>query len=371
MHIEILTSPNAMEAVRAEWKALFDDAASQSFYCEPDYCLEWISHYGDFAPVCARAKTGARSYLLLGRDEPGGRLDLALPFRIVPAARTLPGLTLWSLEGLINDHSDESALLVRRGCEDAACAAVSRLTRRARWHRLALGAAEVGSATANIFKHLPPPLSWGYRHQGRDQLWLSLDGCFDTFLSARPRLRKQIDRARRRLERDFGPIELECITGDRAATEGFPIFVDVDSRSWKAHVEGGEALAHSPRSRAFFEGLTRRFGAQARAHVWVMRLGGVPAAAELTYESHRRLYSFKTSFDRQFGARGGQRPGFVLHALILERGWEHFETYDFMSTWFHEEWDCRRYGTESAEFVSLDPARLFSAVGGPVLPEAA
>lgn len=369
LHIEIIDGREAMEAVRPEWSALFADAAFQSFYCEPDYCLNWIEHYG-MITVEGRSLPPARPVLLLGRATPGGRLDLVLPLRAVPSSRSLPGLTLWSLEGLVNIHSDESALLVRRECEAAAARAVERLIRASRWHRVALGSFVAGSATADVLSRVRVPRTRCYRRRERDLLWLSLEGSFAEFLAARPRLRKHIVRARKRLERDFGPVSLECITGDDAIEQGFPLFVDVDARSWKAHKAGGEALVNAPRSRAFFEGLTRRFAADGRAHVWVMRLDGIPAAAELTYASHGRLYSFKTSFDRQFGARAGQRPGFLLHALIMEQIWDRFESYDFMGGWFHEEWDCLSYGMKSEELVSLDPIRFLTAFGGPGFPAA-
>ncbi|PQO24149.1 hypothetical protein C2I36_04385 [Rhodobacteraceae bacterium WD3A24] len=379
MEIELVTGIAAMERLRDEWLDLHAASAERTLYNHPDFCLSWLRHFGHHvasAPRSEEAHDGrhAHPFLMLARRE--GRLDAVWPLRLVQLRRPGPDaglvtrlkrrLPIWTLDGLINSHTDHAKLLLRAGSEQIGGALVAHVCAKARWHRLNFGAHESATATGRALQ--APPHTRETRRHHRHSRILRPTGHYSDYLAANPRLRKKIGRATRRLERDFGPLTLDWYSGDPAIERGFDIFVEVDAESWKHDADEGEALRDSPLPRAYYGELVRRFAALGRAHMCVMRLDGQPAAADLNFECDGVLYIYKTSYKEAFATKGHHRPGFVLQAMVTERGWQAFDAIDLMSDRFQREWQCDTYELVSQTRTATRPWRWLRSALPPRLP---
>ena len=375
MDLQILVDVADMERIAPEWQELHDAASHRSFYNEPAFCLSWIHHFGAHSSTAPGIdasgriqKTPGRPMVVAVRER--GRLDAVLPLRVVPsqigrlAANLRPGrlrkVPIRQIEGLVNAHTDDTNMLVRSGCEPLAARALKRALASQAWQGANLGFFPSDTAMARVMRSFPCSVVVG--RQAREQKFLRFSSSHEEYLASHPDMHKKLRGAMRQLERDFGPISVDCWTGEDAVEKGFPVFVEVDAGSWKASTQGGEALRDSPVARGYYEELTRRFAKMGRAHVWALRLNGIAAAAVLTFESHGVIYQYKTSYKESFATKGKHQPGLTLEALIIERAWPRFSGMDFMSDVRQAWWECETYRVESEKRLSLDPRRWLQAV---------
>jgi hypothetical protein len=355
MQMEILTDLHEMERLAPEWQELYESAAHRSLYNEPAFCLNWIKHYG--------TESEGRSFIIVVRCQ--GRLDAVLPLRLVSsrigdlAKNVRPGrlgkIPIRQIEGLFNDHSDDTNMLVREGCVPSAAGALKQVLSSQSYQGARLGFFPSDSPWTEVLRAVPRSVV--VERETRAVRFLRFTSTYEEYLAAHPDLQRKLRRSKARLERDFGPVALECWTGDDAVEKGFPAYVDVEAHSWKASTPGGESLANAPQARGYYEELTQRFARLGRAHVWVLRFDGITAGSVLSYESHGVLYAYKTSYKEMFATSGGHHPGLVMHAMIHEHAWPRFTGMDFMSDWFQKEWECETHPVDLEKRISLDPWR--------------
>jgi len=353
--MEILSDLHEMERLAPEWQELHESAAHRSLYNEPALCLSWIKHFGTAPPDS--------SFIIAIRHQ--GRLDAVLPLRVVSScigdlAKNLrPGrlrkIPIRQIEGLFNDHSDDTGMLVREGCGSSAAEALKQVLSSQSFQGAKLGFFPSDSPLTEALRVIPRSVV--LERETRAVRFLPFMETYEAYLAAHPDLHRKLRRSKARLERDFGPVTLECWTGDEAVEKGFPAFVEVDAHSWKASTPGGESLANAPQARGYYEELTQRFARLGRAHVWVLRFDGITAGSLLSYESHGVLYAYKTSYKEMFATSGGHHPGLVMHAMIHEHAWPRFTGVDFMSDWFQKEWKCETYQVDLEKRISIDPWR--------------
>lgn len=368
--VKVLKSIADMEACKEEWEELYRNASYKWLYAEPHYCLNWLYHFGYDAdigspPQIIKENLRAQPLLVLARQR--GRLDLVLPLCISltpPSHLAFKLVANWTLppsedpqelrerpahllRGLINAHSDYANILFRQGCDEFAKDVIAALIPSLGEQFIHLGFAPESSPPEKVLHSALASILVPVSTKVRRNLRMRFNGTFDQYLLSRPSLRKSVHGARRRLERDFGPISVELWTGAEALTKGFPAFVDIDGKSWKAVTPGGQALINAPLVRDYYYGLTERFSRTGRAYVWGLLLGGKVAAVELTFESQGVLYGYKLSYDESFSPKGRCKPGFVLRSMVLERAWHSFAAFDFMSDWLHKEWGCEDENEQS------------------------
>ena len=344
-----------MEQLVPEWQDLHQHAAHRSLYNEPALCLSWIKHFG--------TEPQDLSFIIAVRQQ--GRLDAVLPLRVVSSrlgslAKNLrPGrlrkIPTRQIEGLFNDHSDDTNMLVREGCEQSAAEALQQVLSSQLYQSARLGFFPSDSPLTQVLREIPRSVVVG--RETRAVRFLRFTSTYEAYLAAHVDLHRKLRRSKARLERDFGPITLECWTGDDAVEIGFPAYVEVEAHSWKASTAGGEALANAPQAHGYYAELTQRFARLGRAHVWVLRFNGITAGSLLSYESHGVLYAYKTSYKEMFATSSGHHPGLVMHAMVHEHAWPRFTGMDFMSDWFQMEWKCETYPVDLEKRISVDPWR--------------
>jgi hypothetical protein len=349
MQVEFVRSLAEMEKLSDEWNDLFQNAIYRSLYGEPGFCLNWLEHFGKnarYAPTeYSEGDQTARPIVIVGRN--AGRLDLLMPLKVSPLRFLRSGshlinglihsLGLCQLTGLVNNQTDTTNVLIRRGSEEFALKAISYAIPRLPWHSLYLGAVPTDSPLFGILEEALAPFTVPQSKKEESSVVLDFHGSFQAYLEGRDKLRQDVLRARGRLERHFGPSKLEWWKGPEAVEIGFPAFVEVDSQSWKAATPGGEALMHAPLPHKYYAGLVKRFAANNTAHVFALRLNGTLAAACLNFESNGVLYTYKTSYKDMFACKSC-RPGAVLMYSVIEHAWPVFAGLDFMGEWFSRHW---------------------------------
>lgn len=318
MRVEVIQSIEQAEVIRRSWADLFTASGAPLLYSDPDFCLNWYQQFVEnprFVPWYREDRpqhSSGRMELVLGWS--GDRLDVALPLVRVPLKYR--GLSLSSVQCLINGQSDVSNLLLRKGLSPEASALLLRtLLEGETWHVLNLGqlprTPEINALmTASEAYSVPLPIEDGAR-----KFRLRYGGTFSQHLGRHSALRQHVKYRRRRLEREFGAYDLEHWTGADAAKFGFETFLEVDGASWKRAHPQGESLAADSTLRNYYSGLCSRLSTLGRCHVWILRIAGEPAAAALCFEAADVLYGYKTSYDERFAAGS---PGFVLISSIIE-----------------------------------------------------
>jgi CelD/BcsL family acetyltransferase involved in cellulose biosynthesis len=126
---------------------------------------------------------------------------------------------------------------------------------------------------------------------------------------------RNVDRLRRKAEREVGAVEKESFEGRKAHGPGLDTFLDVEGASWKGKSGTATSLSCAPISRAFFEEVLRGFGASGDARVEVLTIGGQPAAAFMMVRAGPQWNMLKIGYDPDFSAFG---PGAILLKQFLE-----------------------------------------------------
>ncbi|HXD58507.1 MAG TPA: GNAT family N-acetyltransferase [Thermoleophilaceae bacterium] len=108
--------------------------------------------------------------------------------------------------------------------------------------------------------------------------------------------------------------------------------IAVESRSWKR--DSDKALASNATLRAFFHAYARHAARAGVLRIAVMRIGGTPAAVQLSAESHAALNQLRIGYDDQF-ARVSPGQLLMLHMVdwALGRGLERYEILGKEEAW--------------------------------------
>jgi hypothetical protein len=106
---------------------------------------------------------------------------------------------------------------------------------------------------------------------------------------------KRVRRARRALERTFGPVTRV----DRAGDEAVERFLALEAAGWKGRA--GTALACQPADTAFFRETCRRFAGEGRLEVRSLEVADGPLAMQVALRAGDGLFHFKVAYDERYG----------------------------------------------------------------------
>ncbi len=126
---------------------------------------------------------------------------------------------------------------------------------------------------------------------------------------------RNVDRLRRRAEKEHGDVVVRSETGPGVHAEPFEQFLVVESAGWKGLEGTGTALALDLRSQSFLRAVLARFGAEDRARIDFLEIGGQLAAAQLGVRIGATWHLLKIGFDPAFRAIG---PGAILLRAFLD-----------------------------------------------------
>lgn len=127
---------------------------------------------------------------------------------------------------------------------------------------------------------------------------------------------RNVDRLRRRAEKDYGDLALEPLTdAAQLHTNVFDRFVALEDAGWKGTNGAGTSLASDARARAFFREVMRRFGEDHRARIDFLTINGRDAAAQLMVRAGPTWFLLKIGYHPDFKDVG---PGGILLKAFLE-----------------------------------------------------
>lgn len=126
---------------------------------------------------------------------------------------------------------------------------------------------------------------------------------------------RNVDRQRRRTERELGPVTRDVVTTSGAVRQAFDRFVALEDSGWKGQTGVGSSLAADPRLRAFMLAVLTGLAAERRARVDILRIADQDAAAHLAVRTGRTWNLLKIAYHPAFRSSG---PGGMLFRTFLE-----------------------------------------------------
>lgn len=311
LRVEELTSPEAFQALEAEWNALVE-ATDESPFNRHECIRAWIWSFA----------RGARLVILTARDFEG-RLVAALP--LVAEKGLVCGLPARQLVAAANTHSCRFDLVA----EDKVAAGrafLAHLLGKPGWDLLRIRDVPEGGKAWHIHSaavELGLPVGvW----ESQRSPYLRLPSSYDEVLATKsPLFRANLRRRRRQLER-LGTLSVERVTGEGMLLERLDEGFALESHGWKGRE--GTAIADDNCARAFYTQLALEAARRRYLCLHFLRLDGRPIAFHYGLVHRGVYYVPKLAYDESLK---GCSPGLVLleeaikHAISMGLG-----GYDFL-----------------------------------------
>ncbi len=175
------------------------------------------------------------------------------------------------------------------------------------------------------------------------------------------RVRREVSRIGRRLEKEMGAPPVVVERGDEPAA--IDEFLELEASGWKA--ENGTALASRPEHAQFFREVCADFAGRGCLLLRSLEVSGRPVAMKCSLISGNVVFCFKSAFDERYASSS---PGFQLEVRDMEcfaaegRSWADSCT-DPHNSMINRLWSGRR----TLANVLVPPSRITKAVLRPIL----
>ncbi|MBI3091573.1 MAG: GNAT family N-acetyltransferase [Candidatus Tectomicrobia bacterium] len=311
MNLQLLRSEEEFVALREEWNALAQQAATRSVFLSWEWQHLWWRHFGSGAQLC-----------LVGARDAGGRLRGLAPLQQRQGADGRAALRLLG----DNDISDYLDLLVRP--EDAAAFAEALLPYLLRelggWQTLELGCLPEGASARRL-------LGQAGRSEGlkgdeaveTTSPMLSLPESWEEYLAALPsKTRHELRRKLRKAERE-GRASLRLIREPAEMPQALDTFFLLMQRS-----RPDKAAFLNERMQRFFREAALTLCERGWLELVELHSGSLPVASLYVFDFAGTLHLYNSGFEP---ALTSLSPGLVVIAYHLRSGIERGRTgYDFM-----------------------------------------
>lgn len=327
--VEMVTDEAALERLRGEWERLWCEDEGADVFASYDWFANWWRHFGgreSGAALVARGPGGLLAVpgqlhglaVCVARDGQG-RAAAVLP--LVRARGVYRGCRARLLATPINSHAPRTGLVLARDARASTIGALARHIAELRDHDVLLLDGLRGSGGRH--EALVRALRAQGLVMGASGQWahscVRFEGAREGLLAQKSKhFRKHLGQTTRALEK-LGALAVERHAGQEAVERGLPLFLAIDAASWKA-TDGESIAAHAP-LREYYVALCRRFAALGRCEIWVLRVGGVPAAAFLCLAAKGTCHTLKTSFDAAFTS-SRRSPSHVLIGEMIRQSWQ-------------------------------------------------
>ncbi len=304
--------PGRLDALRDDWTALFDRAASPSPFLSWEWLATWWRRFG-----------GRRRLWVVEARDGAGRLAGALAL----AGRPGLGARRWRLVGNGATGADHLDVLARAEDAPAVREAIARALASAlpAWDVLDLEDLPCGTPTADALRRALAPrgvriaVARGFACPG-----FAVRGTFEGHL-ARIRRRETYGRRARWLARQPG-FRVDGATSPQEAPAAMEDLLRLHRLRWAA--EGGSDGIPSPAVEAFHREVAPLLAARGWLRVYRLLVEGEAIAAVYGLEVGRRFYYYQSGWDPAWSARS---PGVVLVGRTVEDAYARgLEDYDFL-----------------------------------------
>ena len=295
--MEMCSGRDGLESLHGEW----DDLHRRS--CNPAFYTDWRWHRALAGHLLAEPV----HYLCARRD---GRLTAILPLQVRDLERG--PISVPTLSFPLHDHIQLSDIVVEREGEGgtAFAAMMAFLEEHAgiSWQCLHLKGVVDG---AGLLSEI--------HGSGAEVVRKGASAYFDTSGSdaalVPQKLLHNIDRLRRKADREHGTVEVRAVVEGEGLRRAFEAFLEVEASGWKG--EGGTATAiqRDPALVGFYQELLERFSADGSARINLLSFGDEVAAAEFCLRAGGTWSILKIGYRDSVKAFG---PGNILLAAFLE-----------------------------------------------------
>lgn len=185
------------------------------------------------------------------------------------------------------------------------------------WDMIDLQVLHVDGSTARFLNDFLPQKKqfWG-TSASRATPYITIEGDWARFWSAKtPKFRKSMRYKLNKAGEQGYTVDRICFPG--ADLDSLDVMLDVSSRSWKRSI--GTDLTSRKDNFAFYKELCAGIGASATASLYVLRVGGLPAAFEFHLEKGGVVFPLRADFDQAFEPVS---PGSVLEYEIIKQLFE-------------------------------------------------
>lgn len=328
VRVDIIRDEAGLVASGAEWRALWRQDAAADLFGTPDWFHTLFLHFGQAPNEASLAYATEHGLIPI----PGGPWSLRVCIARDRQDNAVAILPLVLVEGSmfgahrrilsvpVNFHAPRSGLVATRFDAQIAAALADALMGCADWDVLILDGLSVADGRADL---LASALAMRGIVSAREWQWpsasLRFDGSHESYLAggARQHFRRSLVKSTNGITK-LGAIAFERHCGHDAATIGFDLFLQVDAGSWKAR--SGESIAQVPALGNYYRALCHRLADGLGIEIWIMRVGGAPAAAFLCPHDGQVRYTLKSSFHESF-AGANHSPSLVLLAEIVRHAW--------------------------------------------------
>lgn len=295
MPIDLVLDEDALLRLEPEWESLLADAVHPSIFMTFDY---------QYAGWRAFHRDDSQPYVVVARDGAGAIIGIA-PFRRYRDA----GWARWRRLGYLGAFEiDRPAPIVRSGREVAF------------WRMLADFLESAGGAWDLVrLPEMPREMVGGARDAfvsgrqtftttpGSSAIGIDLHTSWTDFIASHRNLRKYV----RSVERKVPNLDVGLYDDPSRVGEGFDLYTEVESRSWKA---GKVGVAKDARHAAFYRDLLQRLAERKRVSVRILTMGGRPVAGDITYTLGRRVFFHHATYDQ---AHADWSPGNFLTCRLF------------------------------------------------------
>ncbi len=313
--VQIIRDKEGLLALSEQWDALSAGRGSLSPALSHDWFACWVDAFGE--PV----------ELLVVAAYEGGSLAGVAPLCL--SESTHRGIPCRQVRFLYNRHGPRCTFLVREGRAEYCRVLLEAILEFGDWDLAVLENIPEESCLSELEREgkLARALGgrfWSLRRRTMSSPLLRIRGSWEEFYSSRPRSLRRSLRSKEKRLFAAGEVSIEHHTDSGSALAAMDTLFRVGERSWKA--AKGRAIGSDAGSRAFYTRLAETFGAHGQVSVWLMHLGGEPAAFEFHITRDATVQALRAEFDEKYRGLG---VGSILDREIVKRLFElGFREYD-------------------------------------------
>lgn len=304
--VTVRTDEEALSTLSVEWRSLWDADPQASIFHTPEYAqAAWFTELGadrDFLSVEVRRQGALTGLVTLG----------------IEADRTLRFL------GNSNVTDYLGPLAVPADREGVASAFIGAIAELDTWRAAELECLAAGSGWPDLLTRAAKEQGFDVTQTQQDVCpRVAIPGSFDAYLeSLNGKLRHELKRKARRLEREAGPYVIR-LSDSGSLDRDLDIFFEMHLSS-----EGHKGKFMHEGMRVFFRRLATGFDARGWLRLAWLEIGGEPWAAIMSFSERGITSVYNSAFDHTKRELG---PGMVLVGETIRMAAEEgCHTYDFL-----------------------------------------
>jgi CelD/BcsL family acetyltransferase involved in cellulose biosynthesis len=301
VHLKIIEDESGFDGVADDWRRLHETTASPNLFTTPLWIQTWWRHFHQ----------GARPRIFVYYDEQGPRALFPLKLD----RKRFDGFRANVLGFMTNEESTKPQWIVRGDPGPVLRQWAADLAATTDWDVLDLAPLPEDTPGLDLLPEIldAHKLRW-LRRLSEGALCLDVTGGFDDYWRGRSRNLKKGVRNRENRLAARGGFKLEISRTQDDPQWWLDRIFNVAAHTWKA--AQGTSLADGERRR-FFTDVVEALWPGGRVRVFMVSLGGVDIAYDLTFIHRGFLYDFKIDYHQDFRELA---PGVVLLKHLVAHG---------------------------------------------------